>query len=157
MFPISSLVSLKFLLVSPIPPLPGFILVPALFAFPSLPITLYLFIGNSLVPRWNSAIAGRELQNGSGNAGWSGMDPWSVIGERPEPMPLMGTIPMAAIEQNVQVNIRNDIYIGSGYHHHGRRGMDHDWRGSANAYIQLRGTDAYIDFRNRIRRCAKAD
>ena len=97
---------------------PVFILMPVFFLFPSFPVSLHMFIGNSLVSRWQSAITGWELQYGPGHSGWSNMRPWTVIGRRTEPMPFMGAIPVAMIEQNIHPNIRGYIYIGSGYHRH---------------------------------------
>jgi hypothetical protein len=120
---------------SPIISLPAFILMPVLFLFPFLPIALNMLIGNSLVARWQAVILGWDLQNSFGHFGWGGMDPGSVIGGCPEPMPPMGTIPLAAIEKNVYTDIGSYIYIGPGYNSHWRRGRDHDWRGGTDAYI----------------------
>jgi hypothetical protein len=39
---------------------------------------------------------------------------------------MMGTIPMAMIKENVDVDVRDIICIGGGYQKYGRWGRDHD-------------------------------
>jgi hypothetical protein len=76
------------------------------------------------------------------------MDPGSVIGGCPEPMPFMGTIPIATIKQDFCTDIRGDVYISSGYNGHWRRRWDYDRRGSTDAYVEVRCADFNIDSRD---------
>lgn len=63
--------------------------------------------------------------------------PGSIVGPGPEPVALMGTIPVALVEENIHVDVRNCVDIGSRYYDHRRGSRDNVSRRRADVDVNL--------------------
>jgi hypothetical protein len=72
-----------------------------------------------------SAIVGRQLYQDTRDLRCGEIYPGSIVRPGPEPMALMGTIPVALVEENIHVDVRNRVDVGPGYYDH-RRGSRED-------------------------------
>jgi hypothetical protein len=104
-------------------------------------------MGYPVVFVWDSAIVRRQFYEGTGNPSRREIHPWSVIGTSPIPMPLVRPVPVAMVEKNIYINVRNDIDICPGDHDHWRRGRNHKgWgRWDSDPHVDIHLSQRFIE------------
>ncbi|MBP1741424.1 MAG: hypothetical protein H6Q48_3717 [Deltaproteobacteria bacterium] len=80
---------------------------------------------DSLVPGWHLAIIGGNIHDGPGHCARDNRDPWAVVARGPVIVPVMGTIPVAVIKEDVHADVGYKVDIGRGDQDYGGRCRNH--------------------------------
>ena len=110
---------------------------PVSLTLPFSPILFQLPVRYMLVSGWYPAIVGRQLYQSSGHSmGFNG-DPWPIVGLGSVPVPLVRSIPVTVIKENIDGNTRDHVYIGPWYHGNCGWSSQYEWRRSTNIDVDI--------------------
>lgn len=101
---------------------PHDVLIPVAVALPTPPVLLQLSVRNpAMSGRYVAVVMAGEVNKFPRHAVRCNKSPRAIVGRGSEPVALMGTIPGALEEEDINGHIGDDINIRSGYDHNRRR------------------------------------
>jgi len=106
-------------------------------AFPSPPVPVHLPVGYPPVAARYIAIVLRKSEQGTRYVPIGEWRIAAIIGTGPVPAPVMGTIPVPMIEENVYPNVGDQIHICSGYRNYRWGSMEFEEGRKANIEVDM--------------------